>query len=39
MFLAALIMIVSTGLSFFYLQIVCQKLLRRLLIRNPPRRW
>jgi hypothetical protein len=29
MFMAALILIVSTGLFFFYLQAVCQKILRR----------
>ena len=29
MFLAALILILSTGLFFFYLQAVCQKILRR----------
>ena len=29
MFMAALILIVSTGLFFFYLQVLCQKILRR----------
>jgi hypothetical protein len=29
MFVTVLIMIVSTALLFFYLQVVCQKLLRR----------
>lgn len=29
MFMAALILIVSTGLFFFYLQAICQKILRR----------
>jgi hypothetical protein len=29
MFLAALILIISTGLFFFYFQITCQKILRR----------
>jgi len=29
MFMAALILIVSTGLFFYYLQVVCQKILRR----------
>jgi hypothetical protein len=29
MFLAALILIISTGLFFFYLQVACQRILRR----------
>ena len=29
MFMAALILMVSTGLFFFYIQAVCQKILRR----------
>lgn len=34
MFVAALILILSTGLFFFYLQAVCQKILRRRFVRQ-----
>ncbi len=39
MFVAALILMVSTGLFFFYFQVVCEKLLRRLLLRSSLWRW
>ncbi len=34
MFMAALILMVTTGLFFFYLQVICQKFLRRRLTQE-----